>query len=52
MTDQTEIIKFHGDNITVIYQNGEPYIAARAICERLGLQWSAQLRRINNPKND
>lgn len=52
MTDQTEVIKFHGDNITVIYQDGEPYIAAKPICERLGVDWSRQRKKINDPKHD
>ncbi len=40
-------IPFYEDNLIVqLGENGEIYIALRPIVEALGLDWSAQLRRI------
>ena len=42
----THIVPFKGDAITLIEEAGEPFVAIKPICERLGLQWEAQRRRL------
>lgn len=39
-------IDFHDDKITVLVENGEPFIAIRPVAESFGLVWSGQLRAI------
>ena len=46
MTD-IKTVNFHGDTlVTVANDSGVPLIAIRPICDALGLDWSAQLKRI------
>lgn len=40
-------IPFHGNQITLIGFNGQPYIAVKPICEHLGIKWQGQLARIH-----
>ncbi|MGE4301961.1 MAG: phage antirepressor N-terminal domain-containing protein [Victivallaceae bacterium] len=46
--EQTIQIDFHDDKITVLVENGTPFIAIRPIAEAFGLVWSSQLRAIKN----
>jgi hypothetical protein len=39
-------VPFHGDKVTVIERNGDYHVAMKPLCERLGLEWSGQFRRI------
>lgn len=45
MTD-IATIDFHGDRLFVFEQDSKPFVAMRPIVEALGLDWSAQYRRI------
>lgn len=40
------VVSFHGQNLELIEQNGEAYIAMRPVVEGLGLDWSAQRRKL------
>lgn len=40
-------VPFHGDHITAIMVAGRPMIALKPVCERFGLDWSAQYRRLH-----
>jgi hypothetical protein len=48
MTNLPAIVEvpFHGDNISAISVNGNPYVAVRRICENLGLDPAGQLRNL------
>lgn len=39
-------IPFHGTNILAVEVDGKPHVALRQVCETLGLDWSAQHRRL------
>lgn len=39
-------IDFHGDTLFAFEREGEPFVAMRPIVEALGLDWSAQYRRL------
>ncbi|VAW34236.1 hypothetical protein MNBD_CHLOROFLEXI01-259 [hydrothermal vent metagenome] len=42
-------VVFYADEITAVrLENGRVFIPVRPICEALGLDWSAQYRRINS----
>ena len=44
---KTELIQFHGhDVVTIVHDNGKIYVAIKPICDAIGLEWSAQFRRI------
>lgn len=44
---KTELIQFHGhDVVTVARDDGKIFVAIRPICDAIGLEWSAQFRRI------
>jgi hypothetical protein len=43
-------IDFYGNSIVAVLKEGVPYVAMKPICENIGLQWEAQLKRIKrNP---
>lgn len=43
-------VQFHGRTLVTTQHNGEPHVAMRPIAEAMGLDWSAQYRRIlRNP---
>lgn len=50
MTIDTELIPFHGDQLVYVEQDGVPFVAVKPICERLGLAWQSQLRRLSAEK--
>jgi hypothetical protein len=45
MTDLTRV-PFHGTDIYAAEINGVPHVAPKPVCETLGLDWSAQYRRL------
>lgn len=46
-------IPFHGETILCFEDEaGEPFVAVKPICERLGVDWKSQYRKIIDPKND
>ena len=47
VTTQIAAVNFHGHTLTVITgPSGEHLVAMKPICEAIGLQWEAQLKRI------
>lgn len=40
----TVTIKFQGDTLTILIENGQPFVAIRPICETLGLVWMGQYK--------
>ena len=48
MTDIT-IIPFYEDEIVALIHEGKPFVAVRPICERLGLAWQTQHRKLTAP---
>ena len=41
------MVPFHGTDLTAVEVNGELHVALKPVCEAIGLDWSAQYRRIN-----
>lgn len=46
MSTSISTVAFHGANLPIISINGNPYFAPRAVCEAVGVDWSAQLQKI------
>lgn len=46
MTYQLMKIPFHGDDLRVVETSDGHYVALKPICETLGVDWSAQLKRL------
>jgi len=44
---QLETIQFHNQSLIVLNHENKPYIAMKPVCENIGLDWHAQLNRIN-----
>lgn len=44
--NQVQNISFHGQTVPVFTRNQTHYVAMKPICENIGLQWEAQLKRI------
>lgn len=44
-------IPFHGGPITLVESNGQPFVAVRPICDRLGLDWGGQWTKLRDPQN-
>nr|DAM32110.1 MAG TPA: hypothetical protein [Caudoviricetes sp.] len=44
--NQVQNISFHGQTVPVFSHNNQHYVAMKPICENIGLQWEAQLKRI------
>lgn len=43
-------VEFHGQPLVAVLIDGKPFVAMKPICENIGLQWEAQLKRIKrNP---
>lgn len=47
MNTQLETIQFHNQSLIVLNHENKPYIAMKPVCENIGLDWHAQLNRIN-----
>lgn len=41
-----ETIQFHNQSLIVLNHENKPYIAMKPVCENIGLDWAAQLKRI------
>lgn len=41
-----ETIQFHNQQLIVLNHQDKPYIAMKPVCENIGLDWAAQLKRI------
>ena len=46
MNTQLETIQFHNQSLIVLNHENKPYIAMKPVCENIGLDWAAQLKRI------
>lgn len=46
MSTKPQIVKFNNQQLSVFFLNEKPYVAMKPICENIGLQWEAQLKRI------
>lgn len=46
MNAKAQIVKFNNQQISVYFVGNKPYVAMKPICENIGLQWEAQLKRI------
>ena len=44
---QLETIQFHNQSLIILNHENKPYIAMKPVCENIGLDWHAQLNRIN-----
>lgn len=42
-------IEFYGDTLEVVDMNGQPGVTARRLVENLGLDWSTQLEKLQDP---
>lgn len=52
MLQHTELVPFYGDQIVLVFRDEQPFVAIRPICERLGIAWQPQHRKLSDPKND
>lgn len=46
MNAKSKIVKFNNQQIPVYFVGDKPFVAMKPICENIGLQWEAQLKRI------
>jgi len=46
MNAKSKIVKFNNQHIPVYFVGDKPFVAMKPICENIGLQWEAQLKRI------
>ena len=46
MTTDLMRIDFHGETILLIEKDGEPFVPIRQVCEKLGLSWPTQFRKL------
>jgi len=46
MNAKAKIVKFNNQQLPIYFQDGQPYVAMKPICENIGLQWEAQFKRI------
>ena len=44
-------VNIHGNPVPTILHNGKPHVGMKALCEQMGLQWEAQLKRIKRDEN-
>lgn len=45
-------VPFHGDTLLTVEQDGQHFVAIKPICERIGLSWQPQHRKLTDPEND
>lgn len=50
--DLIEFLKLHDDTLTLLWRDGEAYIAVRPVCEVLGVNFSSQRRKLTAPESD
>ncbi len=46
MNAKAKIVKFNNQQLPIYFQDGQPYVAMKPICENIGLDWEAQRQRI------
>lgn len=46
MNAKSKIVKFNNQQIPVYFVGDKPFVAMKPVCENIGLQWEAQLKRI------
>ena len=46
MTTQALTVSFHDQSLVAALINDMPHVALKPICDNLGLDWTAQFRRI------
>lgn len=46
MSQTLVTVEFHGQPLVAVLIDGHPHVAMKPICENIGLQWEAQLKRI------
>lgn len=46
MSVHSELVPFRGDEMLAVDMDGQHYVAIKPICGRLGLDWSAQFRKL------
>ena len=44
-----KLIDFYGDTLEVVEMEGGPGVTARRLVENLGLEWSGQLKKLEDP---
>ena len=44
-------VNIHGNPVPTVLYNGKPHVGMKALCEQMGLQWEAQLKRIKRDEN-
>jgi hypothetical protein len=49
--DLIEYISFRGERLTLVWKDGEAYVAVKPICERLGLAYQPQHRKLTAPES-
>lgn len=47
ITDLIDYVSFRGEKLTLVWKDEEPFVAVRPVCERLGLDWKAQHRKLS-----
>lgn len=47
ITDLIDYVSFRGEKLTLVWKDEEPFVALRPVCERLGLDWKAQHRKLS-----
>lgn len=52
MLPKTIEVPFHGDTLLTVEQDGQPFVAIKPICERFGMDWKSQHRKLTDPNND
>ncbi len=46
MNAKSKIVKFNNQQIPIYFFEDKPFVAMKPICENIGLQWEAQLKRL------
>lgn len=50
--DIIDHVAFRGERLILAHRDDEPYVAIKPICERLGLAWQPQHRKLKEAEND
>jgi hypothetical protein len=52
ITDIIEYISFRGEKLIFVWNEGEPYVAVKPICDQIGLAYQPQHRKLSCPESD
>ncbi|CNJ43668.1 phage antirepressor N-terminal domain-containing protein [Yersinia mollaretii] len=44
-------VTFHGQSLTTIFHDGQPFVAMRPIVENIGIDWSGQMAKLKNQRD-